>query len=155
MKDIDEYRPGNLVIFENDSTKAKIVKVTQIEYINNSIYSLQINNCNWISRKEIKPVQLFIDSLVDLKFYINSDYKKDNFGNIIKVDYIEDIYHYSKGNLELKIHKSDDTIWYKNKQIHYIHQLQNLCADITGKPFSISELYESHFTKSFFEYSNI
>nr|WP_320038761.1 hypothetical protein [uncultured Bacteroides sp.] len=154
MKDIDEYRLGNLVIFENESTKAIIVKVTQIEYVNNTIYSLQINNCNWISRKEIKPVQLFIDSLVDLKFYINSDYKKDNLGNIVKVDYIEDIYHYSKGSLELKIHKSDDTIWYKKKQIHYIHQLQNLCTDITGEPFTISEFYESHFTKSFFEYSS-
>ena len=40
MKDIDEYRPGNLVIFENESTKAKIVRVTQIEYVNNTIYSL-------------------------------------------------------------------------------------------------------------------
>ncbi|MBP8091085.1 MAG: hypothetical protein KAY43_08190 [Phocaeicola sp.] len=67
MKDIDGYRLGNLVIFENESTKAKIVKVTQIEYINNAIFSLQINNCDWISRKEIKPIQLFIDSLVDLK----------------------------------------------------------------------------------------
>ena len=122
MKDIDEYRLGNLVIFENESTKAKIVRVTQIEYVNNTIYSLQINNCNWISRKEIKPVQLFIDSLVDLKFYINSDYQKDNLGNIVKVDYIEDIYHYSKGSLELKIHKSDDTIWYKkSKFIIYIN----------------------------------
>ena len=40
MKDIDEYRLGNLVIFENESTKAKIVRVTQIEYVNNTIYSL-------------------------------------------------------------------------------------------------------------------
>jgi len=52
MKDIDKYRLGNLVVFQNDSAKARIVKVTQIEYIDNTIASLQINSCNWISKKE-------------------------------------------------------------------------------------------------------
>jgi hypothetical protein len=155
MKDIDKYRLGNLVVFQNDSAKARIVKVTQIEYIDNTIASLQINSCNWISKKEIRPADLFVDCLFDLKFYINSSYKNDKFGNIIKVDYEEDIYRNYNGSLELLIHKSDNTIWYKDIQIHYIHQLQNLCSDITGEQFCISELYENHFTKSYFEYLNL
>lgn len=155
MNDIDKYRTGNLVIFENESAKAKIVRVSHIEYIENSIASLQINNSDWISKKEIRPADLFVDCLTDLKFYINSSYKSDKSGNIIKVNYDEDTYKYYNGSLELLIHKSDNTIWYKNIHLHYIHQLQNLCTDITGEPFTISDLYESHFTKSYFEYYNI
>jgi len=152
MEDIDKYRPGNLVVFENELSKARIVKVTQIEFVDNKICSLQINSCNWVSKKEIKPAQLFVDCLLNLKFYINSTYKNDKTGNITKVEYQEDIYKYYNGNLELLIHKSDNTIWYKDKQIHYIHQLQNLCSDITGEPFTIGDIYESHLTKFYFEY---
>jgi len=155
MEDINKYRPGNLVVFESSSSKAKIAKVTQIEYNENIITSLQINGCDWISKKDIRPAHLFVDNLLDLKFYISSTYKRDKSGNIIQIDSLEDIYRYYNGGLELLIHKYDNTIWYKKIQIHYIHQLQNLCTDVTGKLFTISELYESHFTKSYFEHYNL
>ena len=155
MEDIDKYRPGNLVVFNNELTMARIVKVTQIEYMDNKISSLQINSCNWVSNKEIKPAQLFVDCLLNLKFHINRTYINDKSGNITKVDYQEDIYRYYNGSLELLIHKSDNTIWYKKKQIHYIHQLQNLCSDITGEPYTIADIYDSYFTRFYFEYLNI
>lgn len=154
MKDIDSYRPGNLVVLENKSSQPRIVKVTQIEYTDNVITSLQINGATWISKKEIKPVDLFVDCLLDLKFYISSTFKRDESGDIKKIDYQDEVYHYFNGQLELKVHKFDNTIWYKDRQIHYIHQLQNLCTDISGEPFTISDLYESHFNKTFFEYQS-
>ncbi|BEG99707.1 hypothetical protein [Bacteroides sedimenti] len=154
MKDIDTYRPGNFVVLENSSDHPRIVKVTQIEYTDNVITSLQINGSTWISKKEIKPVSLFIDCLFDLKFYISSTIRRNEAGDLIKVDCQEDIYHYYNGSLELKVHKYDNTIWYENRQIHYIHQLQNLCSDVTGESFILSDLYENHFNKTFFEFQS-
>lgn len=151
MKDIDKYRPGNLVIFENNSLNARIAKVMQVEYVDNKITSLQIDNGHWISKQEIRPASLFVDCLLNLKFYINSSYKYDSNGNIRKIDYEEEIYHYYNGELELLIHKHDNTIWYKNIHIHYIHQLQNLCTEITGEPLLISDLYKNSLSKFYFE----
>lgn len=138
--EINELRIGNYVKHYDPINGTNIYKVYRI----NDSGSVSLNDKGQLASctvEDIQPIELTDELLVKIGFEIQGRYRKFTSyelvirlsDSIVRIVYIV----YNDGNPTIEIITFNEHNEYRNKDIKYLHQLQNVYYCLTGQELEI------------------
>lgn len=129
MINIEELRIGNWVSYLGTNTQINSISIGE------SCSYVSTFKSGIVSQEQIKPIQL------TEKILINSGFEKDYYGFLgdIELSYGEYLFslcvNSTRKSLFLSINSAEYAL--SNIPVNYLHQLQNIYFDLTGKKLKV------------------